>query len=343
MAGAGAGRGGPAARRGRAGLVLALGILAAWTGSAFALGGCAVGAKAGEPALPAGFADLDMPDVDTNALVYVNAGEPARVPLGAFAATDLVAGAGVVSIEVIVDDPDREFAARAEFVDLATAERVAEAALSVAGGDAARWVRSDGPVVSVGRSETEWGDAVREAWATGRRVTIEERYPEVWEAVRLLPEDAPGRPVAVGFARNAPDLLDATLAATEVSLPGLASALSLMRADVIAFGVYAADPSDLPEQLTRDALRGSGVGVLGVAQAGYPGFVVGFLFEAFAERANLEETDVGGTTALYRVVEGDLHLMVKAYGSSIYLAAAPTRAEAETLVLAVVRSQEARS
>ncbi len=35
--------------------------------------------------------------------------------------------------------------------------------------------------------------------------------------------------------------------------------------------------------------------------------------------------------------------MVKAYGSSIYLAVAPTRAEVEALVLAVVRSQEARS
>ena len=129
----------------------------------------------------------------------------------------------------------------------------------------------------------------------------------------------------------------------DLSLPGLASALALIRADVIAFGVYAADPSHLPEQLDRDALRGSGIGVLGVAQAGYPAFVVGFLFDRFAEQANLEETDVGGITALYRVVDGDLHLMVKAYGSSIFLAAAPTRAEVEALVLAVVRSQESRS
>ncbi len=331
MAGEGAGAG----RRGLAGLVLALGVVA--------LAGCAVGAKAGEPALPAGFAALDMPDVDANAFVYVNAGQPARVPLGAFGATDLVAGAGVVSIEVIVNDPDSDFAARAEFVDGATARRVAEAARSVASADAARWVSSEGAVVAVGHSDAAGGNLVREAWAAGSRVTIEERYPDAWEAIRLLPEDAPGRPVAVGFARNAPDLLDATLAATDFSLPGLASALSFIRADVIAFGVYAADPSQLPEQLNREALRGSGIGVLGVAQAGYPGFVVGFLFDQFAERANLEETEVGGTTALYRVVDGDLHLMVKAYGSSIYLATAPTRAEVEALLLAVVRSQEARS
>ena len=331
MAGEGAGAG----RRGLAGLALALGVVA--------LAGCAVGAKAGEPVLPAGFAAHDMPRVDANAYVYVNAGEPARVPLGAFGATDLVAGAGVVSIEVVVDDPDRDFAARAELVDEATARIVAEAALSVASADAARWVQADGPIVAFGHSEGPWGDTIREAWAAGSRVTIEERYPDVWEAIRLLPEDAPGRSVAVGFARNAPDLLDATLEAIGFSLPGLASALALIRADVIVFGVYAADPSRLPEQLNREALRGSGIGVLGVAQAGYPGFVVGFLFDQFAERANLEETEVGGTTALYRIVDGDLHLMVKAYGSSIYLAAAPTRAEVEALVLAVVRSQEARS
>ena len=338
--GAGAGRAGPAAKAGLAALVPGLGILAL---GILALAGCAAGAKAGDPALPAGFADLGMPDVDANALVYVNAGEPTRVPLGVFDATGLVAGAGVLSIETIVNDPDREYAARAEFVDEATAQRVAEAARSAARGDATRWVQTDGPFVTVGRSDTAWGEGVREAWAAGSRVTIEERYPGVWEAILRLPEDAPGRPVVVGFARNAADLLDATLAATDVSLPGLASALSLIRADVIAFGAYAADPSDLPEQLTRDALRGSGVGVIGVAQAGYPGFIVSFLFDQFAERANLEETEFGGTTALYRIVEGDLHLMVKAYGASIYLAAAPTRAEAEQLVLAVVRSQEART
>ena len=333
--GAGAGSRVSAARMALAGLVLAAGVLA--------LAGCAVGAKGGDPALPTGFAALDMPDVDTNGLVYVNAGEPARIPLGAFGVTDLVAGAAVVSLEVIVNDPDREFAARAEFVDEATAERVAETALSVASGDAARWVQEDGSVVTVGRSDTAWGDGLREAWASGSRVTIEERYPEAWEAIRLLPEDTPGRPVAVGFARNAAGLLDATLAATDLSVPGLASALSLVRADVIAFGVYAADPSDLPEQLNREVLRGSGIGVLGVAQAGYPGFVVELLFGGFAEQANLEATELGGTTALYGVVDGDVHLMVKAYGSSIYLAAAPTRAEAEELLLAVVRSQEARS
>ena len=338
---AGAARRAPAAKRRMAGLVLAPGLLLAV--SLLALAGCATGAKAGDAALPAGFAGLGIPDVDANAIVYLSAGEPVGLPLGAFGATDLVAGARVVSIESVVNDPARDFAVRAELVDEATARGVAEAALAAAAGDPARWVQTDGLFVAAGRSETAWGDGLREAWATGSRVTIEERYPDVWEAVRLLPEEVPGRPVLAGIARNAADRLDATLAATDISLRGLASALSLIRADVVAFGAYAADPSDLPEELTRDALRGSGVGVIGVSQAGYPGFVVGFLFDQFAERANLEKTEFGGTDALYRVVEGDLHLMVKAYGSSIYLAVAPTRAEVEALVLAVVQSQEARS
>ena len=94
--GDGAGRRGPAAKAGLAGLVLALAILPL---GVLALAGCAAGTKAGDPALPTGFADLGMPDVDVNALVYVNAGEPARVPLGVFDATDLVAGTGVLSIE----------------------------------------------------------------------------------------------------------------------------------------------------------------------------------------------------------------------------------------------------
>ena len=318
------------------GLSMALGVLVT-------LSACATSAKGGDPALPAGFEDLGMPDVDTNALFYARAAMPVDIPLGVFGATDLVAGASVVSVESLVNDPDREYAVRVEFVDEATAQDVGDVALSVVGDDTTRWARVDGRFVIAGRADTAWGDDVRDAWAGGDRVTIAERYPGVWETARLLPEDPPSPPVAVGFARNVSDLLDATLAATAVSLPGMASALSLIRADVIAFAAYAADPSGLPERLTRDALRESGIGVIGVSQAGYPGFVVGFLFDQFAETAGLEETEFGGTDALYRVVEGDLHLMVKAYGSTIYLFAAPTRAGAEALVLAVVRSQETRS
>ena len=339
MAAEGAGGGrrrGQAAGVGLVGLGVALGTLVA-------LAGCATSARGGDPALPSGFEALGMPDVDANALFYAHPGTPVDIPLGVFGATDLVAGASVVSVESLVNDPDREYAARVEFVDEATAQDVGEVAGSIAGGDPTRWARVEGRFVFAGRSDTGWGDDLRDAWADGVRVAIVARYPDVWETARLLPEDPPSPPVAVGFARNVTGMLDATLAATDVSLPGLASALSLIRADVIAFVVYDADVSDLPERLTREALRGSGIGVIGVSQAGYPGVVVGFLFDRFAETAGLEATEFRGTDALYRVVEGDLHLMVKAYGSSIYLFAAPTRAGAEALVLAVVRSQEARS
>ena len=305
--------------------------------------GCSATAKTGDPALPPGFEERGIPDVDVNGLVYLSAGHNVLVPLGAFGNVDAVTDAAVVSIESVVREPERAYARRVEFADEATAQRVAELALRAAGDKAARWVRVEGRFVSIGRSDVAWGDDVRAAWAADQRVPLADRYPDVWDTLRLLPEEPPSPPVAVGFGRNVADLLDPVLGATGVSLPGLSSALALVRADVAVFAAYAEGLSALPEQVTGHLLRDSNVGIIAVAEAGYPGFVVGFLFDRFVERAGLAEVGVGDTTAHYRAIDDDLHLMVKAYGSSIFLALAPTKLGAEDLVKAVVSSQEARS
>ena len=336
--GAGEGRPHETGRRAHrfAGFGLVIGAMAA-------LLGCSVTAKTGDPALPPGFEERGIPDVDVNGLVYVSTGHTLLVSLGAFGDVDDAKGAAAVSIESVVREPEREYAGRIEFADEATAQAVAELALEAAGDAAARWVQVERRFVSIGRSDVAWGDDIRAAWAGDKRVPLADRYPEVWDTLRLLPEAPPSPPVAVGFGRNVAAVLDSTLDATGVSLPGLSSAFALVRADVAVFAAYAEGLPELPEQITRELLRDSNVGIIAVAEAGYPGFVVSFLFDLFVERAGLAEVDVGDTTAHYRAIDDDLHLMVKAYGSSIFLTLASSKPGAEDLVRAVVSSQESRS
>ncbi|MEX2598266.1 MAG: hypothetical protein WD533_01265, partial [Dehalococcoidia bacterium] len=87
------------------------------------------------------------------------------------------------------------------------------------------------------------------------------------------------------------------------------------------------------------ALSDSGGGMIAAATSGYPGYMIGFLFSRFSERAGLEETTVDGSSAYHRAIGDDLHLLVKAYGSTFFFAVAPTREGADELMVSVIESQ----
>ena len=143
----------------------------------------------------------------------------------------------------------------------------------------------------------------------------------------------------MGFARNAADLADDVLALQGLDVPGLGSALGLIRVRTLAFGAYASDLSALPGTLTPEALRESGIGLVAVGRAGYPGILVNFLIGRFAGRLGLDDVTVDGVKARHRGLPGGLHLMMKNYGATLYLIVAATREDAEALLRSVVADQ----
>ncbi|MCE2469226.1 MAG: hypothetical protein J4F32_01655 [Dehalococcoidia bacterium] len=297
------------------------------------------GAKPGDPALPPGFADRGVPPVELNAYVYADLDYAVSVEVAAFGGPADALPFAVRRAEGAVAAPDTEQAARFEL----DAAWQAEAAVSWLDEQSGAWAMADGLVLAVASEPGAWADEMAAGWSLERRETVESRYPEAWEALRLLPEAPPGEPLAAGFVRNAAAVADDLAALTRADAPDLKQALGLARIDTIAFVVYAERPGALRDGATPDSLREARVGAIAVAKSRYPALIIGSLTNRFAAQLGLEEAEVAGERAWRRSLQGRAHLVVKTYGAAFYFAVAPTAEGAEALVASVIRSQEARA
>ena len=290
-------------------------------------------AAPGEDALPPGFEDWAAPDIPMNAAIYVAPRRPSavsiRLPDGSKGELR------VVRFEGVALDPVEEYAARAEFVDAGDAFKASLAP------DEDVWRNASGSILRFGKPDGEWADAVRAAWDAEDLVPWSELELAVWQGWRLLPDDPPSPLLALGFIRNRGGLLDRTLSELGVEADGLGSALRLARMDLASFGLYG-EFDDAPPEINSDVLRGTGAGIIAVSESSYPSFIVGALWGRVASAARIKAITVGGEEAHYRELEDEWHMTVKRYGRTLYFAVAPSRSEAETLMLAVIESQRSR-
>ena len=302
-----------------------------------ALAGCG-GVHKGDPALPPGFLEAGLPDVELNAYVHVATARELAVPSGIFGEAGGGPEPGVIlALSAFMKDTIGEFGASIDFAgveDAALARELVEAA------DAgAPWLDQRGSTLRLVAGDSPWARELRSAWESGSRVDLRREYSGAWNLMRMLPETAPAPPVAAGFLRNVPDMAEKLLERQGVGASGLDSALSLVRAREMAFAVYATDLEEVPRDGLDEALGRAGVGVIAVTRAGYPGFIVNFLTGRFMDRAGLEKVRVGEESARYRRLDDRVHLMLKNYGSTFFFTLAPTREGAQELMQSVVENQ----
>lgn len=283
--------------------------------------------------LPPPFDEWGAPDVPMNAAIYIAPQRPSAVAIRAPDGRE--SEVRVVRFEGVAVDPLGEYAARAEFVD---AEDVSEAADAL---EADIWARTHRSALWFGKPDNDWADTVRAAWGEEDRVPWAEQEPVPWRGWLLLPDDPPSPLLALGFIRNREDLLDSTLGELNVEADGLGSALRLARMDLASFGLYG-EFGDAPPEINADVLRGTGAGIIVVAESSYPAFLVGALWGRVVSAARLEAITLDGEEAHYRSLEDEWHVTAKRYGRTIYLAVAPSRDEAEGLAVTVIESQRAR-
>ncbi len=284
-------------------------------------------------ALPPPFDGWGAPDVPMNAAVYIAPQRPSAVAIRASDGRE--SEVRVVRFEGVAVDPLREYAARSGFADAEDVSEVADAL------EADIWARTHGSTLWFGKPDNDWADTVRAAWGEEDRVPWAEHEPVPWRGWLLLPDDPPSPLLALGFIRNREDLLDRTLGELGVEADGLGSALRLARMDLTSFGLYG-EFGDAPPEINSDVLRGTGAGIIVVAESSYPAFVVGLLWGRIVSAARLEAITLDGEEAHYRSLEDEWHMTAKRYGRTIYFAVAPARSESEELVLAVIESQRAR-
>ncbi len=284
-------------------------------------------------ALPPPFDGWAAPDVPMNAAIYMVPEEPPAVTIRAPDGHE--SEVRVVRFEGVAIDPMREYAARPEFAD---AEDVSEAADAL---EADIWARTHGSTLWFGKPDNPWAEAVRAAWGEEDRVPWAEYEPAARRGWLLLPDEPPSPLLALGFIRNREDLLDRTLAELGVDAGGLGSGLRLARMSLVSFGLYG-EFGDVPPEINSDVLRGTGTGMIVVAESSYPAFVVGLLWGRIVSAARLEAVTLGGDEAHYRSVGDEWHMTAKRYGRTLYFAVAPSRDESEELVQAVIESQRSR-
>jgi hypothetical protein len=293
----------------------------------------------GDPALPNGFLDAGIPDVELSVYAYVDPGYEITVPVTVLAhnieITEDVGGTRVIA----ATHTDLEsLGARVDFNNADTAELVLQIAEEQAATSPTGlpWLYRDGRSISVVEGETAWAKEMQEAFVSGATVNFQETYPETWEVMRLLPADPPAPAVAAGFVRNVSDLIEGILQRQDISAPGLDSALGLVRVDNVAFAAYANHLDSLPTDINDLDLEQTDMGVIAVAKAGYPGLVINAMLNTFASRAGLEDITIGDEEARYRNLDNKAHLVLKNFGGVLYFALSPTREGAERLIQSVI-------
>ncbi len=286
-----------------------------------------------DPMLPPGFEEARLPDGDFNAYLYISHSAPVAAPLEAFGES---AGASaqpdleLSSLGAWVGPSLDSFGAKMEF----QGQVQVQAAETALGDDVERW--REGGTLRLVRGEGAWADDVEAAMRAGDGVTFKDRYPDVWRLLRLLPEEPPLEPAAAGFISVDSDLLDSLTSRAGLDLGGLGQAMGTINVENIAYAAYA-DDVRLPEHVGSEFVRDSGGAAVFVARSSYPGFILGFFLNAFADRVDLEsDTRIAGEDVLSRDMDG-VHLLVKPLGSVIFIVVASEERNSERLMESVLR------
>ena len=285
-----------------------------------------------DPMLPPGFEEARLPDGAFNAYMYLSHSAPIAMPLAAFGdGASTQPDVELSSLGAWVGPNLDSFGARAEFEE----QMQAQAAETVLGDDVEQW--HEGSVLSLVRGGQVWTGDVEAAMRAGHGVTFKERYEDMWRLLRLLPEEPPFEPAAAGFISVDRDLLDSLTSRAGLELGGLGQALGTINVENIAYIAYAEDDLRLPESVDREFVEDSGVAAVFVARSTYPGFLLGFFLNVFADRVDLQsDTRIAGEDVLSRDLDG-VHLLVKPLGSVIFIVVASEEQTSERLMESVLQ------
>ena len=268
-------------------------------------------------ALPEGF-DGTIPNMDMGAYIFASSGSPFPVSTTGFGkegeafAVHSRQESSVIAMFDGGEDPT-------EALDLLRERRTGT-----------EWIEISGQRPLAPQGSGSWSKTSRSAWSSSDRVPLFQRYPEVGDLFRLLPQETPSRPVAIGFVRGTTTLVRDLLGHHGPHVHGM---LSLLRGRSAAFVVYI---DDTPMPTAGSSVQSRHISAILALQTGYPGFIISAMVSSLAGYLGLHREVVADETVLYRVVDYDGHLMVKNYGSAVLFSFASTRDQVEALISAAV-------
>ena len=278
-------------------------------------------------ALPPGIEQARIPPVAASAFIYV------RPPNGATFSHEAMGIEGLTaeSASVLLADDGRDHLARLAFAITDDLGSMAPAAPD------GHWVDVLGDSLVTG-PESAWGLSARAAWERQDLVTIHSRFPDAWKDLVKAPRDPPSQPIAAGFVRNFGPLIKNLIGKAGADVPGLTSNLALLRIESVSFVAYSDRLDTLPLTVEPGLLEDESLSVLAIADSAYPRAIVGWLFDRFVGTLDLADVRIDDWPARYRQVASSVHVIILRHDATLFFAIAPTRAGAEDLAGAVVRS-----
>lgn len=300
---------------------------------------CASEVEEGDATLPSDMATQTIPDAEFALYLYFHSETPLNVARESFLPSDAAVPDGapdripLSKVALVVSSFD-EFAGTLGFPTDEDAQdayglyqrRPAEEPLLT---------QLDENAVHLIRGDSLWTAGALESFRDESLVTLKEAHPQGWSLLTNLPasEDAP--PLAAGIMSMNGDLVQRVAARVGVESGGLDTAFGIVQVETVAFGVY----GDLPEETPAAGLDAAffdetGLGVVMVSGANYPGVAVAFLVRSIAGQLGMDTIRLGETNDNARHLRIDeAHLIIKNKGSLVYATLAGTQERAETLML----------
>lgn len=293
----------------------------------------------GNPVLPPGFGEAQLPDVSIKGYAYIKPEVTLSVPLSRFLdqgepVPGLPSETGIVLWSVWVGPRPKDFGMAFEFSDAAVLDVLVE---QLAEGPGRMEHMRLGNSLYFFSGEVEWVEALKASIGEGRFVGVEDAHPDEWKLLQLLPEEPPGKVLGAGFGKLDDEFLEGMVA--EFRGPGgdvrqLADAARIKNA---VFGLYAKETPNTLSEFDEDFLMEMGLSALVVTKAGYPGFIINFLFSRAASGAGLEKVDIEGGDAYYKALQENLRVMVKNRGSIFFATVASERDSAQRLMESILK------
>lgn len=277
--------------------------------------GCSTKVSSSPPALPPGFDEYGLPNVNLNGYVYFDAGKSVTLPpLSLRTSEDQQFGnASVEKLAIVLGNNIQQYFVNVHYVT-AQGERLSRPI--------------QGP-----SSDGIWQDALKEYRESRDSIGLSDLYPDVWRSMGLLPSNPSLEPVAAGFLREAPRLVDSLLELWGIVIPGLGGTLDLLRVDALVFAGYANGLEVVPMSLNDDPLVNVEIGIIIVGPSSYPAVVVDGLLANFSGLLGLREVSLGSGSVQYRNLGDDVHMMVRSVDSQLIVCIASTRQIVRQLIL----------
>ena len=306
---------------------------------------CASEVEEGDATLPADMAAQTMPDAEFALYLYFHSETPLSVARERFLPSDAVVPDDaperipLSKVALTVSSFD-EFAGTLGFPTDEDAQE-AHSLYQRRPAEEPLLTELDENAVHLIRGDSLWAAGALESFRDESLVTLKEAHPQGWSLLTNLPasEDAP--PLAAGIMSMNGDLIQRVAARIGVESGGLDTAFGIVQVETAAFGVY----GDLPEEMPAAGMDAAffdetGLGVVMVSGANYPGVAVAFLVRSIAGQLGMDTIRLGETGDNARHLQVDeAHLIIKNKGSLVYATLAGTQARAESLMLSAMEER----